>query len=72
MLHTILYDPQKQVPLKPIFQPLSVLTLDQEMVQQMPEKQLVQATLDQLDHVFQEGYQHSFTEAAIKHGKRQL
>ena len=42
------------------------------MVQQMPEKQLVQATLDQLDQVFQEEYQHSFTEAAIKHGKRQL
>ena len=72
MLHTILYDQQKQFPLKPIFQPLSVLTLDQEMVQQMPEKQLVQATLDQLDQVFQEGYQHSFTEAAIKQGKRQL
>ena len=49
-----------------------MLTFDQDMVQQMPEKQLVQATLDQLDQVFQEEYQHSFTEAAIKHGKRQL
>ena len=39
---------------------------DQDMVQQMPEKQLVQATLDQLDQVFQEGYRHSFTEAAVK------
>ena len=69
---TQFYDQQKQFPLKPIFQPSPVLTFDQDMVQQMPEKQLVQATLDQLDQVFQEGYQHSFTEAAIKHGKRQL
>ena len=69
---TQFYEQQKQFPLKPIFQPSSVLTFDQDMVQQMPEKQLVQATLDQLDQVFQEGYHHSFTEAAIKHGKRQL
>ena len=66
------YEQQKHFPLKPIFQPSSVLTFDQDMVQQMPEKQLVQATLDQLNQVFHDKYQHSFTEAAIKHGKRQL
>ena len=51
------YEQQKHFPLKPIFQPSPVLTYDQDMVQQMPEKQLVQATLDQLDQVFQNEYQ---------------
>ena len=69
---TQFYEQQKHFPLKPAYQPSSVLTFDQDKVQQMPEKQLVQATLDQLDQVFQEEYHHSFTEAAIKHGKRQL
>jgi hypothetical protein len=63
------YQYQKLYPLKPVFEPTSLIHIDENDVQGLKEKEFVKLSLQELDRICLEHYDKTFKESLLKHAK---
>ena len=56
-------------PLKPVFEPTSLIHIDENDVQGLKEKKFVKLALQELDRICREHYDKTFKEGLLKHAK---
>ena len=60
---------QKLFPLKPLFEPESLLHIDMHDVERLKEKEFVKLALQELDKICSENFNKSFKDGLLKHAK---
>ena len=60
---------QKLFPLKPLFEPESLLRIDMHDISRLKEKEFVKLALEELDKVCSENFSNSFKDGLLKHAK---